>query len=67
MFVTNAKSFAGAAGLLAALGLFLSAAAAPPRQSAQVTAIRVAAIEEASPAAGSAISLTLDAAQSKVH
>jgi polyisoprenoid-binding protein YceI len=67
MFITNAKSFAGAAGLLAALGLFLSAAAAPPRQSAQVTAIRVAAIKEAAPAAGSAISLTLDAAQSKVH
>jgi polyisoprenoid-binding protein YceI len=57
----GAKKFIGTAGALAALSILLSAAAAPPRQSAPAVAVK-----EAAPAVNS-LSLELDPAQSKVH
>jgi polyisoprenoid-binding protein YceI len=56
----GARKFVCAAGTLAALGLLLSAAAAPPRQITQ-------ALTAKDPAVSSVVSLALDPAQSKVH
>lgn len=60
MPITNAKRFGCAVAALIALGLLLSAAAAPPRLITQAAAVKGSA-------ANSAVSLTLDPAQSKVH
>ena len=57
----GAKKFICTAGALAALSILLSAAAAPPRQSAPAVAVK-----QTAPAVNS-LSLELDPAQSKVH
>ena len=58
MRTANLKGVTFLAAILVGLRLFLSASAAPPPQSAQIAA---------QPAAASALSLTLDPSQSKVH
>jgi Uncharacterized conserved protein len=60
MSIAGVKRFFCTAGVLAALSLLLSAAAAPPRQITQAVAAKESA-------ANSAVSLALDPAHSKVH
>ena len=64
MRITGVKSFSFAAAAIAGVSLLLSAAAAPPRINLQSAAT---ASTVSAPALASPVSLTLDAAQSKVH